>query len=84
MRYQIRLQVRAVALCHRAKETPARGETCGLSWCPPVPPGSATASARRMAIKSRNAQRFFPSPTQSGFKIRKCEAFATPPPKGQK
>jgi hypothetical protein len=35
---RISIHGRAVRLCHMAKETPARGETFGLRWCPPVPP----------------------------------------------
>ena len=31
-------------LCSPAKETPARGETFGLRWCPPVPPALSRAN----------------------------------------
>ena len=36
-------------LCSPAKETPARGENCGLSWCPPVPPAPSGAFIRKPA-----------------------------------
>ena len=49
-------------LCSPAKETPARGETFGLRWCPPVPPALSRA---------------FPARPAQGHKIRKGAAFAT-------
>jgi hypothetical protein len=53
------MQGRAVRLCHMAKETPARGETFGLRWCPPVPPAPSgafqSANAKHLRLMKHSA-----------------------------